>query len=166
VTCTLWRATNAEIERLIKDSALADCDIGIDAAAAPRVMTVRPKGAERGRHGLHFLVTGTATDGKEPACYLVRGDENLDADSQARALRPQDVRRFAEYLSALMPADVARRDAPARLTTLDICADVIWTRPAVPDESPPRWLLGSFSDLLRFVIKAAVAGDGVIIHIA
>ena len=48
-------------------------------------------------HGLHFLLTGTADGGAEPASYLLTGGEELgdDEDVQARLLRPAQVRALA-----------------------------------------------------------------------
>src|SRR5688572_8877154 len=43
-------------------------------------------------HGLHFLFTGTAEEGPEPACYMVKGGDELDDEGFARALRPQQVK--------------------------------------------------------------------------
>ena len=42
-------------------------------------------------HGLHFLFTGTAWEGDEPACYLVQGGEDVgddDFDVPPRSLAP------------------------------------------------------------------------------
>jgi Domain of unknown function (DUF1877) len=49
------------------------------ADVAPRVIDRdRSVDIDKGWHGLHFLFTGTADGGEEPACYLVRGGEDLD----------------------------------------------------------------------------------------
>jgi hypothetical protein len=120
---------------------------------------------EKGWHGLHFLFTGTDDTGDEPACYLVRGGDDLDDEGQARALRPPQVRRFAEYLSALTPAELERRYDPARMTALKIYPE-IWTRPVAPGEDRLHWLLDCFADVQTFMNGAAAAGDGVIVHIA
>jgi hypothetical protein len=81
-------------------------------------------------------------------------------------LRPNHVRRFAEYLSALMPAELARRYDPERMTKLEIYPDVIWTRPASSGDPPLEWLLECFSELQGFMDRATAAGYGVIVHIA
>src|SRR5258706_13901452 len=121
---------------------------------------------DKGWHGLHFLFTGTVDEGEEPACYFVRGGEDLDDEGQARALRPKQVRRFAEYLSALSPAELTRRYDPQRMTKLKIYPDAFWMRPSSPDDSPLQWLLGCFSDVRRFTHRAAAANDGVIVNTA
>src|SRR5687768_13754481 len=53
-------------------------------------------------HGLHFLFTGTADGGEEPACFLLAGGEDVgdDDDLLARLLSPEQVREFAAFLAA------------------------------------------------------------------
>jgi hypothetical protein len=201
LTCALYRATGAELERIIEDPATLDSFIeGVEGPPLP-VRTVRMKGLlglvlrlfpititevdssaansaqarmpdpdrtvdiEKGWHGLHFLFTGTDDTGEEPACYLVRGGEDLDDEGQARALRPQQVRGFADYLSALTPAELERRYDPARMTALKIYPE-IWKRPAVSGDDPLHWLLQCFAEVQTFMNRAAAEGDGVIVHIA
>jgi hypothetical protein len=120
---------------------------------------------EKAWHGLHFLLTGTADEGEEPTCYLVRGGEDLDDEGHTRALRPEQVRRFADYLSALTPAELKRRYDPERMSKLAIYPDRIWMRPASASESPLEWLLDCFSELREFMSRAAASGQGVIIDV-
>jgi uncharacterized protein DUF1877 len=134
--------------------------------AVPRVIDRdRSIDIDKGWHGLHFLFTGTADSGDEPACYLVRGGEDLDDEGQARALRPDQVQRFAEYLSTLNPAELTRRYDPARMAKLEIYPDAIWTRSAPTEDFPREWLLECFADLQRFISQVAAANDGVVIHV-
>jgi hypothetical protein len=202
IACTLYRATESEIDRLIEDPATVGSFLDPGDAFALPEKPVRLKGLaglilrllpgtitevasgpadlagvpvmdpdrsidiEKGWHGLHFLLTGTADEGEEPACYLVSGGEHLDDEGQTRALRPNQVRRFAEYLSTLTPAELTRRYDPVRMTKLEIYPDAIWMRPSSPDGSPLQWLLGCFSDVQRFMDRAAAANNGVIVNIA
>jgi hypothetical protein len=202
MTCALYRATESEIDRLIKEPTAIGSFIDPDDGSAPRVRTVRPKGLsglilrllpitmtevtsepaegapvpaedpdrsidiEKAWHGLHFLFTGTADEGEEPTCYLVRGGEDLDDEGQTRALRPHQVRRFADYLSALTSAELARRYDPARMAKLEIYPDRIWMRPAPAGDSPLEWLLECFAELREFMGRAAATDHGVIIHVA
>lgn len=121
---------------------------------------------DKGWHGLHFLFTGTVDEGDEPACYLVRGGEDVDDQGQARALRPKQVRQFTEYLSGLTKSELERRYDPARMTQLDIYPSAIWTRPASTGENPLTWLLDSFTEMQAFVNRAAAAGEGLIVLVA
>ena len=116
--------------------------------------------------GLHFLFTGTAWEGEEPACYLVRGGEELDgADgySSVRALTPGEVRSFASFLGSLSKEELTRRYDPARMMALEIYPE-IWNRKG-EERSPQDYLLASFDELRPFVIEAARAGDAAIVYL-
>ncbi len=201
LTCSLHRASEAEIKRLLAEpDAIAGFLYPEDGSL--QVRKVWPRGVlgwllrltpitieevvpdsnggaaihppdpdrsidiDRGWHGLHFLFTGTADEGDEPACYFVRGGQDLDDEGHARALRPDQVRRFAVYLDTLTPAELARRYDPARMTELDIYPGVIWTRPSAPDESPLAWLTGCYAEVQQFVKKVAASGEGLVINIS
>jgi len=200
MTCTLYRVTEADIERFVDDPDAFAAFRDADDATGPPVRVVRPKGLlgfvlrflpititevdpdapppsqaldperstdiDKGWHGLHFLFTGTADEGDEPGCYLVRGGEDVDDEGQARALRPKQVRRFAEFLSGLTAAELERRYDPARMTQLDVYPRAIWQRPASNGDAPLPWLLESFTELNGFVSRAATAGDGLIVLVA
>jgi hypothetical protein len=118
-------------------------------------------------HGLHFLFTGTADGGEEPACFLVHGGEDLgdDDDLLPRLLGPPQVRDFAAFLAALTPEELTRRFDPERMTALEIYPDVIWRRPEATDE-PLGFLLGAFDELRAFTAAAATAGDAVVVCVA
>ncbi len=202
LTCSLHRASEAEIERLLAESDAVAGFLYPEDGSMLRVKEVRPRGVlgwlfrltpitieevvpdsddgvairpsdpdrsidiDQAWHGLHFLFTGTANEGDEPACYIVRGGENLDDEGHARALRPDQVRRFAAYLDTLTPAELARRYDPARMTKLGIYPDVIWNRPFAPDESPLGWLTGCYAEVRQFVKKVAASSDWLIINIS
>ena len=54
-------------------------------------------------HGLHFLFTGTAWEGTEPANFLLSGGIDLGDDESwgpVRGLEPEVVRRIAAFLAA------------------------------------------------------------------
>ncbi len=200
LTCSLHRASEAEIERLLAEP--ADVAAFLNPDDGPPVREVRPKGVlgwllrltpikieevvpdsdrsvaarpsdpnrsidiDQGWHGLHFLFTGTADEGDEPACYFMRGGEDLDDDGHARALRPDQVRRFAAYLDTLTPEELSSRYDPARMTKLQIHPDVIWNRPFTPEDSPLGWLTGCYAEVRQFVKSVASSGDGLIINIS
>ena len=122
---------------------------------------------EKAWHGLHFLFTGVADGGEEPACYLTSGGESIGDDGYAHALRPDQTRRFAEFLSAITPDALRQRYDPVRMTSLGIYPDVIWARePGKNGDSPVEWLINAFEDIQAFVGKAAAAGDGMVIQIS
>jgi hypothetical protein len=184
--CSVHRATEAEIERLVAHPDEVQDFLFPDDGTVPPVREVRPKGIlglllrilpitisevdpdfrpaenpagpvkdpdasidiEKDWYGLQFLFTGTESGGVEPACFMVQGGDPLDDDGYARALRPQQARRFADFLSGLSRTDLERRYDPAR------------------GDGPFDDLFGSFTSLKEFVTAAAARGDGVIIHIA
>ena len=115
-------------------------------------------------HGLHFLLTGTAWEGEEPACYLLRGGEDLgDADelgySMIQALSPARVQQFAALLNSLSREELERRFDPKRMMALKISPE-IWTR-----EPKRTYLLDAFGELRTFVNTLAEGGDGAIVYL-
>ena len=118
-------------------------------------------------HGLHFLLTGTADGGTEPACYLLMGGETLGDDDEmdVRLLRPEQVRALAEHLATLSVDELTRRFDPERMTKLEIYPHVIWKRPEATD-APRGFLLGAFAELRELVANAAQDGDAIVISVA
>lgn len=121
---------------------------------------------EKAWHGLHFLFTGTAWEGDEPACFLISGGDALGdeiGDSVPRVLRPLQVQRFAAFLVELSRDELARRYDPERMAALEIYREV-----PQADESEIRreHLLQASDSLRRFIGEAADAGDAVVILVA
>ena len=121
---------------------------------------------EKAWHGLHFLFTGLADGGNEPACFLNEGGEELDDEGFVRALRPDQARQFAEFLSGLTPAALAQRYDAARMTKLRIYPYDTWPPFTAGEDKPVAWLTDAFKEVQTFVKGAADAGDGLIISIA
>jgi hypothetical protein len=116
---------------------------------------------EKAWHGLHFLFTGTSKEATPPACYILNGGEDVDDEGLARALRPEQVKDFAEFLDGMTPEVLAKRFAPRRMVELEIYPE-IWDRNPSEDDTL-QWLLSYFVDLKVFVRRAADAGDGLVI---
>ena len=117
-------------------------------------------------HGLHFLFTGLADGGNEPACFLNYGGEELDDEGFLRALRPDQARQFAEFLSGLTPTALAQRYDAERMTKLRIYPYDTWPPIMTAEDKPVAWLTDAFKEVQTFVKRAADAGDGLIINIA
>jgi hypothetical protein len=121
---------------------------------------------EKAWHGLHFLLTGTAWEGDEPACYLLKGGEDFGADeigdSVARLLRPPRVEAFAAFLSRLGRDELKARFDPSAMMQLEIYPEV-WE-----DEQDEElaYLLDSFDVLRAFIRTAATEGDAVVILVS
>ena len=116
---------------------------------------------EKSWHGLHFLFTGTSDGGTPPACYVLKGGEDVDDEGLARALRPKDVKRFAEFLDEMTPETLTKRFDARRMMALQIYPE-IWDRDPAEDDTLD-WLLSYFVELKAFVRRAADAGDGLVI---
>lgn len=121
---------------------------------------------EKAWHGLHFLFTGTAWEGDEPAGYLVTGGRpigSVDAGyGPARALEPDDVGELARYLTSLSEADLEQRYDPERMTSLKIYPE-IWGDDG--EEEALEYLVEGFRQLRDFVAEARDAGDGLVIYL-
>ena len=126
-------------------------------------------GLDKAWHGLHFLLTGTDDGGREPACFLLSGGEDLgdedDDGFQARLLSAEQVRWFGEHLASLSTDELTRRFDPDRMTELRIYPDVIWKRPEEEDE-PRGYLLAAFTELREFITSAAARSDAVVVCIS
>ena len=115
---------------------------------------------------LHFLLTGTAWEGEEPACFLVKGgDELADEDddlgySSIRALTPHQVRRFSEFLGPLTHDALRQRLDIERMVALDIYR--VSRGRAVSQDVETPYLLDAFDALQSFVARTAGRNDGAI----
>ena len=125
---------------------------------------------EKTWHGLHFLFTGTAWEGSEPACYLLRGaDASGGADelgySVLQALPPARTGAFSAFLDSLTRQELERRFDPAKMTALEIYPET-WAREAPQRHIELGVLLDSFDDLQAFVGETARAGDGLVVYVS
>ena len=119
-------------------------------------------------HGLHFLFTGTAWKGDEPACYLILGgDEIGDADerrySVLQALSPDKVQRFATFLRDLSREELEHRFDPARMTELAIDPEH-WNH-TDNGRRPFDELLVGFDALHAFIDATADADAGAVVYV-
>jgi len=117
---------------------------------------------------LHYLLTGTAWEGDEPGCYLVRGGVELgDEDagySSVRGLTAGEMRAFHDFLSTLSHDTLRQRFDRSRMIALKI-----YSKPRKGDTSPADGeiepLLAAFDDLHAFVAGAATDGEGAIVYL-
>jgi hypothetical protein len=110
-------------------------------------------------HGLHFLFTGTAWEGDEPACYLIRGGEAIgDAEelgySVLHALSPDKVRRFSSFLAGVSHKELERRFSVARMREFGI------------DHRPINVLLRACGELRVFVDATVEAEAGAVVYVS
>lgn len=145
---------------------------------------VPPPGAEHGARRpnvdldkawepLHFLLTGTALEGEEPACYLARGGEELaeqlddeeSAYSSIRVLTPERVAAFDRHLSSLTIDELRRRFDVNRMVELRIYAKRRRTKAPPDDDRTLDHLIEAFEDLRTFVRETAASGAGAIAYL-
>lgn len=119
---------------------------------------------EKAWHGLHFLFTGTAYEGDEPACFLLKGGRAIRwEDIEARALSPDEVERFRELVHALPEEALRKRYDPETMTRLEIYPEIIWMREG---EEALDYLLEYHQQLWAFLRDAAEEKQGCVIWIA
>lgn len=124
---------------------------------------------DKGWQPLHFLLTGTAWEGDEPGCYLVRGGEELVDDdelgySSIRALTPDQLRRFDHFLSQLSHDTLRQRFDPDRMVALEIYSK-LRGRSSVSSPDEILRLLEAFDALRSFTAATAKRGDGAIAYL-
>jgi hypothetical protein len=119
-------------------------------------------------HGIHYLLTGTAYEGKGPASYLLMGGEAVgDVDvgyGPARALDPAAVHDFQKALAGLTTEALRARFNPAEMKALEIYPD-IWDRDPAEDDTL-QYCLEYFETLRTFVGIAASKNQGLLIYVS
>jgi hypothetical protein len=145
---------------------------------------VPPPGAENGAirphvdldkawEPLHFLLTGTALEGEEPACYLARGGEELvealddeeSVYSSIRVLTPEQVAAFDRHLSSLTTDELKRRFDVERMVELRIYSRRRGAKMPANDDGTLDHLIEAFEDLHAFVRETAASGAGAIAYL-
>jgi hypothetical protein len=121
-------------------------------------------------HGLHFLFTGTAWEGDEPACYLIRGGQEIgDADqfgySVLQALSPDQMTSFSAFLHGLSREELERRFNPARMVELGVYPDY-WNRALKENDRPLDHLLDGYDALRTFVDATVEARAGAVVCVS
>lgn len=115
-------------------------------------------------HGLHFLFTGTVSEGAFPQSFLLLGGQELgDEDDSARTYGTKQVAAIDAWLGGLTPDMLRARFAPERMVELDIYPR-IWDRAPAEDDTL-GYLLQHFTELRRFVHETAQSGRGLLISV-
>jgi Domain of unknown function (DUF1877) len=122
---------------------------------------------------LHFLLTGTALEGEEPACYLACGGEELveqlddepNVYSSIRVLTPEQVAAFDRCLSSLTIDELRRRFDVNRMVELRIYPKRQNKKAATDDDGTLDHLIKAFEDLRTFVRETAASGAGAIAYL-
>ena len=119
-------------------------------------------------HGLHFLLTGSAWDGEEPLCYLVRGGHEIgDEDvgwGPVRAISPDVAASFDAALTQVTADDLRQRFNPAEMMKQQIYPE-IWDRDPEVDDTL-GYLVEYYGSLTRFVRETRDTHKGLIVFLA
>jgi len=167
MTCELRQISPAYAQKLLRnpDEVLAYYDDASDGELSEEAQG-EDLDLDKSWNGLHYILTGTATLGKEPQCYLLMGGEQVGDEEDhdigygpARILLPQQVTAFQQVIAGLDAADVSARYNPAEMIKLDIYPNV-WDR---HDEQLEEWLQESLAELQGFLKRAVSQQRAVII---
>lgn len=119
-------------------------------------------------HGIHFLLTGSAWEGTEPLCYLVKGGEEIGDEDvgycPARAIRPNQIADWTNALSAISGDDLRKRFDPEAMMKAEIYPD-IWDR-APEEDDVLGYLLEYYEALRSFVERTKNENKGAIITLS
>lgn len=116
-------------------------------------------------HGIHYLLTGTASGGTPPLNALVSGGREIAAVEVGygapRTLTAAETRAFAIALNQLSDAELRSRFAPAEMSRLEIYPD-IWGRDPAEDDTL-GYLLEYVGKLREFLAAAAAQDLGLLV---
>jgi Domain of unknown function (DUF1877) len=118
---------------------------------------------EKSWHGLHYLLTGTESEGEPPLNFLMGGGRELevqDGEAPLRTHSSADTRRIADALARLGDEEALARVDPAEMTRLNIYP-AIWDRP-----ESVEYLLEDFRHLRETVSAVAGRGLGLLVNIS
>jgi uncharacterized protein DUF1877 len=179
--CGIWAPPNREVRFkgilgwMLRLTPVRIYEADPDAVPPPGAEhAVRPNvDLDKAWEPLHFLLTGTALEGEEPACYLARGGEELveelddeeSAYSSIRVLTPEQVAAFERHLSSLTIDELRRRFDVNRMVDLRIYAQRRSTKASTDDARTLDHLIEAFEDLRTFVRETAASGAGAIAYL-
>jgi hypothetical protein len=109
MTCEVHAVTPEETERFLTDPD------AIEELATPVGRANRCLRLEKAWHGLHYLLTGSATQGDEPLGFLLDGGEEVGDDlgyGPARLFDPDAVQRLDRTLAAISEGQLWSRFDP------------------------------------------------------
>lgn len=152
--CTVFAATPAELQQLLSKPTTINGFL----ARAPRVEL------EKSWHGLHYLLTGSATDGDEPLNFLLAGEPLGDDDPEdgpPRYLSPEAVISLGTALSALSDDELWSRFDPDLMESEGIYPGV-WDE---PEADLQEEYLTYFRELQKFVRQARIEGKALVVSV-
>lgn len=157
-----------ELERLLADpEAIEDVLYGDDEEAADDAPDSPQLDIDKAWHGLHFLFTGTAWEGKPPLNFIATGGQEIgDVDvgyGPARGFTSKELKEISAALAPLSTADLRKRFDPPRMKKLEIYPD-IWDRDPADDDTL-GYLLEYFEQLKSFLAHGAEHNFALLVYI-
>jgi hypothetical protein len=155
--------TAAQLEALRRDPD------SIEAFLYPNVGECEAEGGidvDKAWQGLHYLLTGAATEGEGPQSLAIFGGEEFGPEigiGSTRFLTPEQVRDVSAALADFSETELRANFNPQDMAAQKIYPNVIWVRDG---EEALDYLLDSFRSLAEFYADAAARGDGVLQWIA
>jgi len=166
MNATLRRLSDADLSSLLDDPELlpgylnaADVPDGFGPCVDLRL--------DESWHAIHFLLTGTAWDGKPPLNFVATGGKELGEDhgyGPSRSLRPAQVRKLAAALDRHPTDALLRRFDPVALAAADVYPGT-WSRQADGNDARAE-VAAHYDELRKFVLEASMAGQALLIWIA
>lgn len=118
---------------------------------------------EQAWHAIHFLLTGSAWDGKPPLNFVATGGKELgDGYGSPRALSAAQVKKLSAAIDRYPTDTLLKRFDPKALSAADVYPGT-WNREG---EDLRGYVAGHYDKLRKFVMEAAIAKQGLIISIA
>lgn len=118
-------------------------------------------------HGIHYLLTGTAWEGKHPRNFLVSGGAavgEIDVGyGPARVLTAGQTREIRDALSALTNEDLKAMFDPQDMLDKDIYPE-IWA--GAEEDDPLGYLMENVQILRGFLNQAAEERLGVVVYLS
>ncbi|HEX5052389.1 MAG TPA: YfbM family protein [Planctomycetota bacterium] len=141
------------------------------AAAAGGLELRPPEGAgtdlDKAWHGIHYLLTGTASAGDPPLDFLVAGGRAVgDIDvgyGPARVFTREQTRSACDALRAVTDEDLRARFDPADMLAKEIYPE-IWDRAPEHDDTL-GYLIENVQTLRRFLEQAVAQDLGMVVYL-
>jgi hypothetical protein len=116
-------------------------------------------------HGIHFLLTGSASEGTTPLHFILGGSPMGEEDlgyGPARGFSPPEVKQIAEALSPLTTEVLAARYDPEKLAASEVYPG-IW---ADEGDEARDYLIDFYEQLRAFVAAAAAEQQAMLVFMA
>jgi Domain of unknown function (DUF1877) len=142
------------------------------ASAAAELILGEPEGIstdlDKAWHGIHYLLTGSASEGDAPLSFLVSGGRTVGAIHvgycPARVFTAAETRTILEAIRGIGDKDLRSRFDSGDMTAKKIYPE-IWSRGS-PDEETIGYLLEHLAIMRGFLEQAVEAELGIVVSLS